>query len=107
MVKEPTVKSEEDHLRGKSTDVSYSRWLNSAFYTFWNSGSPEDKDNNIFTCFYSLDSHHDFTFKECKEIIKNPDKLQKIIPEIKPSEELELAGYMKEFISDVENKLGV
>jgi len=87
--------------------VSYSRWLNSAFYTFWNSGSSEDKDNNIFTCFYSLDSHHDFTFKDCKEITKNPKSLQEFIPDIKPEEELELAGYMKKFISDVEKKYEV
>ena len=84
--------------------MSYSRWLHSTFYTFWNSGSPEDQDNNLFTCFYNLDSHHDFTFKECKEIIKDPNKLQEIIPDINLDQEQELAGYMKKFVSDVENK---
>ena len=84
--------------------MSYSRWINSSFYTYWCSSKVYDKQDELFAGHASLDGQHMFTYAECKEFIQEPQKILSRIKEIEiTSDELtELTGYMSEFVSDVD-----
>ena len=82
--------------------MSYSRWINSSFYTYWCSSKVYDKQDELFACHASLDGQHMFTYTECKEFIQNPQKILSRIKDLSPLELTELTGYMSEFISDVD-----
>lgn len=86
--------------------MSYSRWIQSAFYTYWCSSKVNDKHNELFACHTSLSEtgQQMFTYKECKEIINDTILLYKKINDIALTEEEveELVGYMKEFVLDVD-----
>ena len=84
--------------------MSYSRWINSSFYTYWCSSKVYDKQDELFACHASLEGQHMFTYTECKEFIQDPQKILSRIKEVEiTSDELtELTGYMSQFISDVD-----
>ena len=86
--------------------MSYSRWINSDFYTYWCSSKVYDKQDELFACHTSLDAMGErmFTYTECKEFIQDPQKILSRIKEVEiTSDELtELTGYMSQFISDVD-----
>ena len=84
--------------------MSYSRWINSSFYTYWCSSKVYDKQDELFACHASLEGEHMFTYTECKEFIQNPQKILSRIKDVNlsPLELTELTGYMSEFISDVD-----
>ena len=74
--------------------MSYSRWICSAYYTYWMSSKVYDKFDELFACHYDLDRTDYRTYTECKKIIENKD----------PEYDDELKGYMKKFIIDVDKK---
>jgi hypothetical protein len=109
--------------------MSYSRWSNSIWYTFWSGSSKEGKDNQVFEI-CDIACTHNFTYKELKEDMDaciekvatedaedrevgllsgfTEDK-EPIYENVKckgrsysPKELDELKGYMQEFIEDVE-----
>ena len=84
--------------------MSYSRWINSDFYTYWCSSKVYDKQDELFACHTSLEGQHMFTYTECKSFIKDPltirDRIKDVIVSDKDLDEL--TGYMSEFISDVD-----
>ena len=84
--------------------MSYSRWINSSFYTYWCSSKVYDKHDELFACHTSLEGQYMFTYTECKEFIEEPFELVSRIKDISlTSEEVkEIIGYMSEFVSDVD-----
>lgn len=84
--------------------MSYSRWINSQFYTYWCSSKVYDKHDELFACHVSLDGQHMFTYTECKEFIEEPFTLVSRIKDVSLTDDdvRELTGYMSEFISDVD-----
>ena len=82
--------------------MSYSRWINSNFYTYWCSSKVYDKHDELFACHASMEGQHMFTYTECKEFIQEPQKILSRIKDLSPLELTELTGYMSEFISDVD-----
>ena len=56
--------------------MSYSRWINSSFYTYWCSSKVYDKQDELFACHASLEGEHMFTYTECKEFIQDPQKIE-------------------------------
>ena len=62
--------------------MSYSRWINSQFYTYWCSSKVYDKHDELFACHASLDGQHMFTYTECKEFIEEPFKLVSRIKDV-------------------------
>jgi len=84
--------------------MSYSRWINSDFYTYWCSSKVYDKHDELFACHASLDGQHMFTYTECKEFIEEPFKLVSRIKDVSLTDDdvKEITGYMSEFISDVD-----
>lgn len=73
--------------------MSYSRWFNSKWYTFWDVAKAriKIKDEQMFT----ICSVRSFTYAELK---KDLDWCVKVV-----DGDFELKGYMKEFINDIEN----
>ena len=84
--------------------MSYSRWGNSRWYTFWcgvqPEGQKENKDNTIFSIcglinFSSKDIRDDIDV--CLSVVSKKD------PKASRSELEELRTYMEEFLLDVDN----
>ena len=85
--------------------MSYSRWINSEFYTFWSGSGASKREDEQFCCMVSLESTPHFCYNEVKDMIKNPDLLRhKITDDLLPDHIEELLGYMKAFIKDVDLK---
>ena len=85
--------------------MSYSRWINSEFYTFWSGSGASKKEDEQFCCMFSLDSSPHFCYSEVKDMIKNPDQMRhKITDDLYPEHIEELLRYMKAFVKDVDIK---
>ena len=85
--------------------MSYSRWINSEFYTFWSGSGASKKEDEQFCCMFSLDSAPHFCYSEEKEMIKKPDLMRhKITDDLYPEHIEELLRYMKAFVKDVDIK---
>ena len=84
--------------------MSYSRWLNSQFYTYWCSADVYDKHDELFACHISIEGNYTFTYKEVKEFIEAPHTLRDSIndEELTDNDLTEITGYMKEFVRDVD-----
>ena len=92
------------------TVMSYSRWINSYWYTFWSANpapNGEEKGEQLF----DVDCQFSFTFKQltAKDGIKksiNKIKKETRTRTLKPGKNdfLELQGYMKLFIQDVKEQ---
>ena len=87
--------------------MSYSRWINSIWYTFW-SGSASSRSEEQFACMAGLDHEHNFhwPYVMVKRFIEDRSLLEEVAQHVKPTEDeiTELLGYMKEFIKDVDLK---
>ena len=86
--------------------MSYSRWVNSKFYTYWASkGGVENKKDEVFLVHHDLIAYRGFTYSECKKMIGDILKIKgklNFIDNDKEAEELQ--GYMKQFIEDVDKE---
>ena len=86
--------------------MSYSRWINSTFYTYWCSSKVYGKQDELFACHTSLDATGErmFTYTECKKFIQDPQQILSRIKDVElTSDELnELTRYMSEFVLDVD-----
>jgi hypothetical protein len=51
--------------------MSYSRWSNSSWYTFWNACSGDTRDTQVLSAWYSLDKTIDWTYAEAQDLFKN------------------------------------
>lgn len=107
--------------------MSYSRWGDSRFYTFW-TGNSKIRDEQIFDIMFSMGRELTFTFKElredmngcldkCEEFLSKEYKWQMRKSILPPSDEFtevieppqpfqgeergELKSYMKEFVKDI------
>jgi len=93
-------------LKKRKTELdkmSYSRWLNSKFYTYWHVTSVYDKGDEIFMCHTDIQRSHGFTYTECEKFINDTVSVKGRINEIDDNEQAEeLQGYMKQFMEDVD-----
>ncbi len=80
--------------------MSYSRWSHSRWYTYYSASSGETRDTQMFC----VDAW-DFSYKALKNNLKDCiEKIREDDIHATESEIVELKGYIKEFIEDVENK---
>ena len=86
--------------------MSYSRWINSKFYTYWAANNGVyDKGDEVFLVHHDLTTYRGFTYKECKEMIGDVLKIKgklNFIDNDKEAEELQ--GYMERFVADVDKE---
>ena len=85
--------------------MSYSRWSNSSFYTYWCSSMAERKEDELFACHVDLETQMMITYEECIRIVDSLILIKGKINQIENDEEAtELQGYIKNFIGDVDQK---
>ena len=85
--------------------MSYSRWINSKFYTYWNSTEAHDKEDEIFICHTDIQRYYKFSYTECKRFENDLIGIKGSINEINDDAEAkELQGYVKQFIKDVDQE---
>ena len=84
--------------------MSYSRWMCSEFYTFWSSSKVYSKGDEIFSCLISLDTQHDLTYHDIKQLLTNPKKIQELEGVDNKASARELESYMLRFVDDVDNE---
>ena len=67
--------------------MSYSRWVNSCFYTYWCSSKAERKEDELFACHVDLESQVMITYEECKRIENSLMSIKGKINQIKDANE--------------------
>ncbi len=85
--------------------MSYSRWINSKFYTYWCITDAKNKNDEVFIVHYDLAAYCKLTYTECKKITDNKLHLKGKMNFVDDDEEAEeLQGYIKRFIKDVDQE---
>ncbi len=80
--------------------MSYSRWSNSPWYTFWSTSSGPTRGEQILSLWYSMDYAKDWTYNELKQT--DVGDLMLAYPGVPYNEILEAQKYIDAFIADVE-----
>ena len=86
--------------------MSYSKWLDSKFYTYWAANNTVyGKEDEVFLVHNDLESYRGFTYTECKGIMDDTLKIKGKLNFVDNDEEAEeLQKYMKQFIENVDNE---
>lgn len=82
--------------------MSYSRWSNSPWYTFWSTSSNDIKEEQILCLWYSMDHQKDWTYQQLKGM--DIDDLMLEYSGVPYNEVLEAKKYIDMFISDVDQE---
>lgn len=82
--------------------MSYSRWGESNFYTFWSSSEANQKEDELFECMYSIDESVIIKYSDIINILKYPNLfgIYFTFP-VTSDEKIELLRYMSKFIISV------
>ena len=80
--------------------MSYSRWSNSNWYSFWSTSSAAGRDNQVLCLWYSMDPRdiRDFTYKDLQTM--TAEKIMEMYA-CSSSDAEEAMDYVRQFISDV------
>ncbi len=92
--------------------MSYSRWINNTWYTYWCSSNTSTKAEELFACHADLDHSFDWPYSLIKRFLNEPGLLETTIQwasddESEMLDETEIAElklYMQRFIIDVDAK---
>jgi len=85
--------------------MSYSRWIDSMFYTYWCVSDAKNKNDEVFICHTDIYKCYKFKYIECKRIVGDLTAIKGKINEIKGDEDaIELQGYIKEFVKRVDKE---
>ena len=84
--------------------MSYSRWIQSKFYTYWSSTDGDNKQDEIFACHIDIDSSYMLTYTECQQYVNDIKFLSSKIHITEEQDLVEIQSYMKQFISDVDRE---
>ena len=81
--------------------MSYSRWSNSAWYSFWSCESGKEKDDQILCLWYSMSNcHPGFSYDQLKEM--GEEDLKGYFPDATEEEIIEATVLISVFIEDVD-----
>ena len=87
--------------------MSYSRWITSTFYTYWCVSDAKNKNDEVFMCHTDIYKSYKFKYIECKRIVEDLTSIKGKINEIEGDEDaIELQGYIKKFVKDVDKEYG-
>ena len=81
--------------------MSYSRWSNSIWYSFWAANDAQTKDEQLLSLWYSMDKTIDWTYSEITHITES-DIQRRYDCDIEESQEAMI--YINRFIKDVDRK---
>ena len=84
--------------------MSYSRWSNSSWYTFYNASSGDKLENQVLSAWYSLDKCIDWTYEQLEDLVRgsHADVTKRIQFKYgcNADEATELYEYIQEFMAD-------
>ena len=87
--------------------MSYSRWIDSTFYTYWCLSDVKNKNDEVFVCHTDIYKSYRFKYMECKRLVEDLTVLKGKLNEIEGDEDaIELQGYIKKFVKDVDKEYG-
>ena len=87
--------------------MSYSRWIDSTFYTYWCLSDVKNKNDEVFVCHTDIYKCYRFKYMECKRFVEDLTVLKGKLNEIEGDEDaIELQGYIKKFVKDVDKEYG-
>jgi len=82
--------------------MSYSRWSNSTWYTFWSVSDAKCKEDEVLSLWLSIDSTKDWTYNELKSW--TVETVLENYKDITQAEAEEAFEYIKYFLEDVEKE---
>lgn len=86
--------------------MSYSRWINSSWYTYWMSSDDSDPDKQMLAIHYSVDEDWRISYTDLKDHFDDTVKfLKNIFNEATEEEIEELKTYLRAFMEDVEKEM--
>ena len=75
------------------------------YYTYWCITDAKNKNDEVFICNTDIYKCYKFKYIECKKIVENLIAIKGKINEIDDDEDaMELQGYIKQFITDVDTE---
>ena len=87
--------------------MSYSRWIDSTFYTYWCLSDAKNIKDELFMCHTDIYKCYKFKYTECKRLVENITAIKGQINEIEgDGDATELQSYMKKFVKDVDKEYG-
>ena len=82
--------------------MSYSRWSNSAWYSFWSSNSGTSRDEQVLSLWYSIDQSKDWLYQTLKtwsvaDVLNN-------YTDVTEDEAIVAYQYIQQWLRDVEKE---
>jgi hypothetical protein len=82
--------------------MSYSRWSNSVWYSFWSAGNAKRKEDEVFSLWADLTQTKDWTYEQLLGF--TVEDIGREYVGITLAEAEEAWGYIQEFIADVDEE---
>ena len=83
--------------------MSYSRWLDSDWYTYWCTSDAKRKEDELLSIWYSIEDYNTFTYIEIEEMVGDRELFKKING-YNDGEDYEfLKGIFEQFLEDVQD----
>lgn len=104
----PSAKMSNSYpAKGRQSIMSYSRWIDSKFYTYWCSSKAERAEDEILVVHTELAVNRDYTYEDCVRMLQQP----KFIFEVEGVEDnldhIEMFRIMSSFVRDVSDHYGI
>ena len=80
--------------------MSYSRWITSNWYSFWNTLSGESKEDQRLSLWHVTNDCTDFLYGDLETF--DLSTMKTFFPEASEEDLIEGLGYIKEFLEDVD-----
>ena len=82
--------------------MSYSRWMNSKWYSFWHSSNAKHKENEVLSLWLDMEQTKDWTYEQLLSF--TVEDIGKAYTGITLAEAEEAWGYIQEFLADVDEE---
>ena len=82
--------------------MSYSRWSNSTWYSFWSAGNAKRKEDEVFCLWADMSQTKDWTYEQLLEF--TVEDIGKEYVGITLAEAEEAWGYIQNFLEDVDKE---
>ena len=82
--------------------MSYSRWSNSAWYSFWSAGNAKRKEDEVFCLWADMEQTKDWTYEQLESF--TVEDIGRKYVGITLAEAEEAWGYIQEFLQDVDRE---
>lgn len=82
--------------------MSYTRWSNSSWYSFWSDGSGKTKESQVLALWYNMDLMKDWSYEELKDM--DIADLTMAYPGVPHNDIVEAMNIVKMFLKDVEDE---